>query len=387
MRTNAYQLAEKPWVPPFFAGVLGAFSTLLAGGTGFLPWIWSLVPLLAGIAAGRRAHRKATEDRLSLQRYLQSQAEMSENLVSVWRAHITTSREQTEDAVNSLSERFGAIVDQLEATVRTASEETQTIDNTETGMVATFAHSETALGSIVSAHHSDMRSMNAMLDNVRSLTGFVAELDSMAADVAQIAHQSNLLSLNAAIEAARVGDHGRGFAVVAKEFRTLSAQSGKTGVHIAEKVLQVKSAMEQTHFAVEEWVGQGDARLHETEATIDRVLGELRDITTALQRSAALLHQESVGIQSDINTSLIQLQFQDRVSQILGQVCASMQCLPAVLREQKDAWTCGQSLGVIDTTGLLNAIRRDYVMAEQHAVHTDTKATSQGVGSSEIDFF
>lgn len=387
IRLSVLHLEDKHWVWPVGTGLLGAICTAVVGAAGLSTGVLAMVPLLAGLAAGRHAQKIADADRLKLTRYLKSQTALSEELTHVWRGHITASREQTETAVNLLSERFGAIVDQLEATVRTASEETQTIDNTETGMVAAFAHSEKSLGAIVTAHQDDMRAMEAMMDNVQSLTGFISELDTMAADVAHIAHQSNLLSLNAAIEAARVGDHGRGFAVVAKEFRTLSAQSGKTGTHIAEKVLLVKEAMEQTNHAIEKWVAKGESRLHETEATIGRVLAELKDITTALQRSAALLHQESIGIQSDINTSLVQLQFQDRVSQILGQVSSSMERLPAALREQEQALARGDALGVIETQPILNAIKKGYVMAEQHAVHAGAKPEPRASKDLEIDFF
>ena len=380
-------LEDKRWVGPVGTGLLGAICTVTVGAADLLTGALAMMSLLAGLAAGRHAQQKVESDRLKLARYLKSQTALSEELTHVWRGHITASREQTETAVNLLSERFGAIVDQLEATVRTASEETQTIDNSETGMVAAFAHSEQSLGAIVTAHQSDMRTMAGVMDNVQSLTGLVSELDTMAADVAHIAHQSNLLSLNAAIEAARVGDHGRGFAVVAKEFRTLSAQSGKTGTHIAEKVLLVKDAMEQTNRAIEKWVAQGESRLHETEATIGRVLAELRDITTALQRSSALLHQESIGIQSDINTSLVQLQFQDRVSQILGQVSSSMERLPAALREQEQALARGDNLGVIEVQPILDAIKKSYVMAEQHAVHAGAKPEPRASEDLEIDFF
>jgi methyl-accepting chemotaxis protein len=309
----------------------GAVLLLLVGG-------WSVTAILAAGAmlalAAVTAFKLAAQQahmRRSIETYLNGQTRFGENMVPVWTGHIESSREQMEAAINALSDRFGGIVDKLGVAVQAADHETQTIDNSDTGLVAVFSHAETQLGGVIAAQQSDMQATRSMLEQVSGLTSLIAELDGMANDVAQIAHQSNLLSLNAAIEAARVGDAGRGFAVVAKEFRTLSAQSAKTGVHIAEKVGYVSRAIEQACKTVEESVAHGDSRTVMIESTIGKVLSEFQDITGALQRSSALLKDESVGIQAEINQSLMQLQL-DR-EQIMAK-SKSLCDLPVLLGEQ-----------------------------------------------------
>ncbi|WP_411678815.1 methyl-accepting chemotaxis protein [Clostridium thailandense] len=70
----------------------------------------------------------------------------------------------------------------------------------------------------------------------------VNEIGSMANIIANIASQTNLLSLNAAIEAARAGEQGKGFAVVAEEVRKLAMQSSETVIHIHNTVEKVQEA-------------------------------------------------------------------------------------------------------------------------------------------------
>lgn len=372
---------------PMLLGGVGALLLLLVGD-------WSTAAFIAatcmlGLAAVAAARLAAQQNQLvqGVGVYLNGQTRFSESMVPVWNGHIESSREQMETAISALSERFGGIVDKLGVAVHTANQETHMIDDGETGLVAVFSHAETQLSGVIAAQKSDMQSTRGMLEQVRSLTAFIAELDGMANDVAQIAHQSNLLSLNAAIEAARVGDVGRGFAVVAKEFRTLSAQSAKTGVQIGEKVGFVNRAIEQACKTVEESVAHGDSRTTMIESTIGKVLGEFKDITGALQRSSALLKDESVGIQAEINESLMQLQFQDRVSQIMNHVNSSLGSLPVLLREQAQAYQNRGTLQALDADRLLEDLKETYVMADQHVIHTGGKVAQSTAGNREIDFF
>jgi methyl-accepting chemotaxis protein len=220
---------------------------------------------------------------------------------------------------------------------------------------------------------------------VQGLDRFIVELQDMASDVARIAQQTNLLALNAAIEAARAGELGRGFAVVAKEFRMLSNQSGDTGRKIAEKVKVISAAIVDTCTVVRESVVAEDNSLESVHTTIDRVLADFKGVTEAFQRSSNLLQGESMSIQSEVNQALVQLQFQDRVSQIMTQVNKSLDRLPEVMQEHLQSYALTRELKSLDAQAMLEELKKTYVMADQHVIHQGGKVAQST--TTDISFF
>jgi methyl-accepting chemotaxis protein len=208
----------------------------------------------------------------------------------------------------------------------------------------------------------------------------------MAADVARIAQQTNLLALNAAIEAARAGELGRGFAVVAKEVRTLSTQSGDTGRRITEKVSTISAAILDTCASVNATVAQEDGSAASARTIIATVLEEFKGIVEAYSRSSTLLKDESVEIQNEVNQALVQMQFQDRVSQIMTQVHKNMDRLPELLQDQHAQYLQDSVLQAPDAQALLAELQKTYVMADQHVVHQGGKV-EQSSATTDISFF
>ena len=251
---------------------------------------------------------------------------------------------------------------------------------------ASYRDAARDLGAVIASQNAAVSGMQAMLEKVEGLDRFTQELQDMAQDVAKIAQQSNLLSLNAAIEAARAGDLGRGFAVVAKEFRMLSNLSGDTGRNIAAKVGVISSAIADASSMVRESVEQRDGRVQASTSTISTVLQDFRSVTDALQRSSGLLKDESMSIQNEIGQALVQLQFQDRVSQIMGHVKSNIEQLPVFLHSHHDRYLQSGVLESLDPEVLLGALKKTYVMADQHAIHGGAMV-SQASSDNEIRFF
>ena len=370
---------------PLAIGLLGATAILVVGGFSWTAAVLALALAGAGLGAGLRLSALHTALLQSLDSYLADQQTFGEQLAPVWSGHIESSREQMDIAISALSERFAGIVDKLDEAVNTSGQESSIIDDSEHGLVAVFARSEEELSSVMATQTAAMTSMLGMLEKVEGLDRFIKDLQDMAADVAKIAQQSNLLSLNAAIEAARAGDLGRGFAVVATEFRMLANKSGDTGRRIAQTVGVISAAIVEAGAVVRDAVKEREERVQNTQQSLGRVLTDFRAITDALVSSSSLLKNESIGIKDEIGQALVQLQFQDRVSQIMTHDKENIDYLPTFLDQHQQDYVQTGELQPLDAQALLTELQKTYVMADQHVIHTGGKVEQKT--TTEIDFF
>ena len=230
-----------------------------------------------------------------------------------------------------------------------------------------------------------LHSQTVMLDQVQGLSQFTAELQQMATDVASIAGQTNLLALNAAIEAARAGEAGRGFAVVADEVRKLSTLSGDTGKRITEKVRLISTTIQGACRLAESSMVTERSALADSQQAISEVLAGFRSVISDLVKATSELKAESEAVKSDVSTALVQLQAQDRVSQILSHVARSIDRLPQLFDQVQQRYQRDGVLAAPDAAALLAELTATYTMTSEHAVHNGKSTDPQP--SADIDFF
>ncbi|WP_439836704.1 methyl-accepting chemotaxis protein [Aeromonas enteropelogenes] len=108
-----------------------------------------------------------------------------------------------------------------------------------------MSESEGLVGNMLHATHQTGLAIDESDEALRALRGSVTEVSAIVDVIGHIAQQTNLLALNAAIEAARAGEAGRGFAVVADEVRTLSAHTQRSLDQITDILKRLTHSGEQ----------------------------------------------------------------------------------------------------------------------------------------------
>ncbi|WP_165452540.1 methyl-accepting chemotaxis protein [Paenibacillus thalictri] len=261
----------------------------------------------------------------SFQSFASSTASANSEIVKSIQEMSTGAQQQAEQ-----SEKSSLIISDLDQELRLISNSMQTIrlagehaaHNTELGTSAIDTlrlkaeQSEQILASVSEA----METLNASSRQIGTITASITEISA----------QTNILSLNASIEAARAGVHGRGFTVIADEVRNLSTQTSKSAQSIAGIIHTLRTRMNELQASINSAqvsMSEQNAKVHETTTAFASIRSSMEELSgqidqvhhkveeakhknetlvDSVQYVAAIAQQTAAGVEEITSTSLIQ---------------------------------------------------------------------------------
>jgi methyl-accepting chemotaxis protein len=192
-----------------------------------------------------------------------------------------------------------ATVNELRAAADDTAQRARQVAQQASDSVAVSDEGTAAVAAITEAMEEIRARVDAIAQEILTLSERTREIGAITATVNELADQSNLLALNASIEAARAGEHGKGFAVVAEQVRRLSEQSKAATAQVEGILSDVRDATAAAVVASQQGTKVVDNGLSLTGRAgqgIQSLADTIREASGAAEQIAASAHQQSVGM-------------------------------------------------------------------------------------------
>lgn len=200
--------------------------------------------------------------------------------------------EVLEQSINQIKQATETLSQQVEAMTKIAADGAETTHQAEQAMSDTIT-SIHDLSSEITHASSEMTVLKDDSDNIHSILEVIQG----------IAEQTNLLALNAAIEAARAGEHGRGFAVVADEVRTLAEQTRTSASKVGDMIQSLQSGTNRVVDAMNSSLKKAEDTISKTDYTREQlesmhsIIGRVEDVSH--QVNQAMIDQEAADAEAE----------------------------------------------------------------------------------------
>ena len=216
-----------------------------------------------------------------------------------------------------------------------------------------------------------------------------SDVESILGQIAGIAKQTNLLALNAAIEAARAGEAGRGFAVVADEVRDLSTRTSQLSQQISTVMKSMREGVSGAEEAIERLASTDMNFALQSKDQVAQVLTSIEDINQQRGKAIVRLGEHAREMDGEVGRAITALQFQDMVSQLITHVDKRAEALDAFMGEFdglsegiRRLVMSGDAAALVQTAG---QVRQHLAAIEERLSRSPVSQTEMSHG--DIDLF
>jgi methyl-accepting chemotaxis protein len=225
-----------------------------------------------------------------------------------------------------------------------------------------------------------------LVELTENISARTQDVQSILSEIGAIAKQTNLLALNAAIEAARAGEAGRGFAVVADEVRDLSGRTSQFSQQINKVIENMQITVKQTEVAIQRMASQDLGFAFESKQRVEEIVATMETQNQSRIVALGQLGGIADNVDEQVGRAVTALQFQDIVSQLLGHVGRRVDAIDETSRHLGELAQVLQRDAVnLDTADAMQSLQSETRRVSERLKDLAQMATNNPVSQQELN--